>query len=85
MSDSLPEINSVETERVRTRKLALSRWENDGGAGLAPITVEARNRGTITMSLKSGTTPQETRAIDNTPQARVKGLCQLETLGDDAT
>ena len=85
MSNRPPETVPGAADRVRTRKLALSRWENDGGAGLAPITVEARNRGTITMSLKSGTTPQETRAIDNTPQARVKGLCQLETLGDDAT
>lgn len=41
MSDCLPEINPTATERVRARMLALSRWENEGGAGLASITVDA--------------------------------------------
>jgi len=41
MSDSLPKINPATTDSVRTRMLALSRWENEGGAGLASITVEA--------------------------------------------
>jgi len=41
MKDRLPEHTPAATERVRARKLALSRWENEGGAGLASITVDA--------------------------------------------
>ena len=43
MSDSLPEIDSA-AERIRARTLALSRWENEGGAGLASITLDALAR-----------------------------------------
>lgn len=42
-------------------------------------------RGTISMRLKAGTTPEEARAIASTLQARGKGLCHLEASGDDAT
>lgn len=35
--------------------------------------------GTITMRLTAGTTPEEARAIASALQARVKGLCRLET------
>jgi len=44
----------------------------------------ASARGTITMRLNAGTTPEEARAIANTLQAKVKGLCHLETSGDEA-
>jgi len=36
-------------------------------------------RGTISMRLKVGTTPQEARAIASMLQAKVRGLCHLET------
>jgi len=36
------------------------------------------------MRLKAGTTPQEARAIASTLQAKVKGLCHLETSGNGA-
>lgn len=58
----------------------------------APITIVceplsaaagASARGTISMRLKAGTTPEEARAIASTLQARVKGLCHLEASGDE--
>ncbi|MBK6854287.1 MAG: hypothetical protein IPG93_22565 [Burkholderiales bacterium] len=58
----------------------------------APITIVCEplsvpdgstDRRTISLRLKSGTTPDEARAIAGTLQARVKGLCQLETSGDE--
>jgi hypothetical protein len=58
----------------------------------APITIVcephsvpggASTRGTISMRLKAGTTPEEARAIASTLQARVKGLCHLEVSGDE--
>ena len=44
----------------------------------------AGTRSIITMRLKAGTTPQEARAIASTLQAKVKGLCHLETSGNGA-
>jgi len=44
MSDCLPEINPGANERVRASLLALSRWENEGGAGLASTTVDAAHQ-----------------------------------------
>jgi hypothetical protein len=41
MSDCLPEIDADATERGRARMRALSRWENEGGAGPASTTVDA--------------------------------------------
>lgn len=41
-------------------------------------------RGSLSMRLKAGTTPDEARAIASTLQAKVKGLCHLETPGDGA-
>lgn len=37
MSQHLPEIDAAAAERARLRQLALSRWENEGGAALASI------------------------------------------------
>lgn len=37
MSDSLSETNPAGVARVQARMLALARWENEGGAGLAPV------------------------------------------------
>lgn len=37
----MPEIDPAAAERVRTRTLALSRWENEGGARLASISADA--------------------------------------------
>ena len=48
------------------------------------VTGGASARGTMTMRLKAGTTPEEARAIASTLQARVKGLCHLEASGDGA-
>lgn len=42
-------------------------------------------RGTISMRLMAGTTPEEARAIASTLQSRVKGLCHLEVPGDKVT
>lgn len=39
-------------------------------------------RGTMSMRLKVGTTPEEARAIASTLQAKVKGLCQLGAADD---
>ncbi len=41
MSDHLPEIEPAAAERIRLRMLALSRWENEGGAGRASIPADA--------------------------------------------
>lgn len=41
MSDRLPKFNAAAAERGRARQLALLRWENEGGAGLAPPTAGA--------------------------------------------
>jgi hypothetical protein len=43
---------------------------------------ELSARGTITMTLKAGTTPEDARAIASTLQARVKGLCHLQGADD---
>ena len=40
MSEALPEIGPAAAERIGLRALALSRWENEGGSGLASVTVE---------------------------------------------
>jgi hypothetical protein len=40
MIDRLAKINRAATERARARALALARWENEGGAGPASITVD---------------------------------------------
>ena len=48
------------------------------------LSVRTSTRGVITMRLKAGTTPEEARAIASTLQAKVKGLCHLETSGDKA-
>jgi len=59
----------------------------------APITIVceplsmldgAPARGSISMRLMAGTTPDEARAIASTLQARVKGLCHLEASSDEA-
>ena len=72
------------------RELAPTEHEADE----APITVVcepiglpggANTRGTITMHLKAGTTPEEARAIAKTLQGKVKGLCHLEASGGEAT
>lgn len=44
MSDHLPETDPTVAERARLRALALSRWENEGGAALASITNEPPQR-----------------------------------------
>ncbi len=41
MNARLPAIDPVASERARSRTLALSRWENEGGAGLASVTVDS--------------------------------------------
>lgn len=41
-------------------------------------------RGSISMRLLAGTTPEEARAIAGTLQAKVKGLCHLEVSDDEA-
>ena len=41
MNDRLPEIEPAAAERIRLRTLALSRWENEGGAGPASIAGDA--------------------------------------------
>lgn len=38
--DGLPEMEPAAAERARLRKLALSRWENEGGAAVAPTTTD---------------------------------------------
>ena len=50
-----------------------------------PLSVSGASNalGTISMRLKAGTTPEEARAIASTLQARVKGLCHLESSGDE--
>jgi len=71
------------------RELAPTEHEPDE----APITIVCEPlagssgtnaRGTLTLRLKAGTTPDEARAIASTLQAKVKGLCQLETSADGA-
>lgn len=71
------------------RKLAPTEHEPDE----APITIVCEplsvqdgspTRSKISMRLKAGTTPEEARAIANTLQARVKGLCHLDASGDEA-
>lgn len=71
------------------RELAPTEHEPDE----APITIVCEPlagsggtsaRGTLSMRLKAGTTPEEARAIASTLQAKVKGLCQLEASGDEA-
>lgn len=42
----------------------------------------AQARGTVSMRLKAGTTPEQARAIASLLQARVKGLCHLESPDD---
>lgn len=42
-------------------------------------------RGSISMRLMAGTTPEEARAIATTLQAKVKGLCHLESSGAEPT
>ena len=51
-----------------------------------PLEVTGRSsaRGTISMRLKAGTTPEEARVIASTLQARVKGLCHLQGSSDEA-
>lgn len=71
------------------RELAPTEHEPDE----APITIVCEPlsvqdgstaRSKISMRLKAGTTPEEARAIANTLQARVKGLCHLDASGDEA-
>ncbi|MGK2897471.1 MAG: hypothetical protein ACSLE9_02100 [Burkholderiaceae bacterium] len=71
------------------RELAPTEHEPDE----APITIVCEplagsggtnTRGTLSMRLKAGTTPEEARAIASTLQAKVKGLCHLEASGDEA-
>ena len=71
------------------RELAPTEHEPDE----APITIVceplagsggASARGTLSMRLKAGTTPDEARAIASTLQARVKGFCHLEAADDEA-
>ncbi len=71
------------------RELAPAEHEPDE----APITIvceplagsgDASARGTLSMRLKAGTSPEEARAIASTLQARVKGFCHLEASGDEA-
>ncbi len=71
------------------RELAPSEHEPDE----APITIVCQPlsvqdgspaRSKISMRLKAGTTPEEAQAIANTLQVRVKGLCQVDTSGDEA-
>jgi hypothetical protein len=70
------------------RELAATEHEPDE----APITIVceplagaggASARGTLSMRLKAGTTPEEARAIASMLQIRVKGLCHLEASGDE--
>lgn len=51
-----------------------------------PLSVpgETSVRGKMSMRLKTGTTPEEARAIASTLQAKVKGLYLLEASGDEA-
>jgi|GEM_PF-100075 len=71
------------------RELAPSEHEPDE----APITIVceplagsggAGARGTLSMRLKVGTTPEEARAIASSLRARVKGFCHLEASDDEA-
>jgi hypothetical protein len=71
------------------RELAPTEHEPDE----APVTIVCKPlsvpggtsvRGTMSMRLKAGTTPEEARAIASTLQAKVKGLCLLEVSGDGA-
>lgn len=45
VNDRLPEIEPAAAQRVRLRTLALSRWENEGGAGPASSTGDAPRLG----------------------------------------
>lgn len=70
------------------RELAPTEHEPDE----APLTIVcepvtgsggASARGTLSLRLKAGTTPEEARAIASTLQARVKGFCHLQASDDE--
>lgn len=82
LGDFMPKPNSA-IYNYLVRELAPTEYEPDE----APITIVceplsvpdgASTRGTMSMRLKAGTTPEEARAIASALQARVKGLCHLE-------
>lgn len=73
--------------------IALELAPSEHGPDEAPITIfceplgvpgGAGARGAMAMRLRAGTTPEVARSMASTRQARVKGLCHLEAMGDDA-
>ncbi len=83
----MPKQNSDVYDYIVRELAPTDHWPDEAPVTIVcePLAVPGgqRARGTITMRLKAGTTPDEARAIASTLQTSVKGLCHLEVASSD--